>query len=379
MSRKIRQAARIVPLVCVAAALAGAPLDAQSVTVLVALQGTTQGKISGESTGLNSAEIQAFSFSMSQPYGGATPVARVTTSAYAAPRLLQALVTNEALIHPVITFVKPGRYGAPDSTAYRISALHGNIVDVTLVLDSHREPSMTFDLLLSGGVSYTTGGNPTPTGWTTGGNATTTSAPATATSATTAATAPPPTVSGSANTSTGVTVVGKFVGVKTGALPADPAAGWPGAILLDSVALSMSVPVLNGAVAGKAMVRPIVIVRPASEDASAFAAAKATSDVFSKVDVLVRQRALNGNSVATIEIESDQACDVATPSCGTPSGMATGQPGVSAGLGGQRAQTALSGPVSRIAIVSRTAAMQLRPAVIKVTNHLNNTVMVYTP
>jgi len=354
MARSFRGSACSVVLLTMLAALA-APAQAQGTMVAyLALKGSAQGTFRGSTTAAgHTGEITAISLTASQPYGAATPVLHVVSDIAVAPQVVHALVTNETLLLPTVAFVKPGPTGTMQQV-YQIKALHGYITSATISADDVHAPTLTFDLLLSGSTTYT---NETGA----------------------ATTAPPPSFTGNVPNAHGVVLTGEFKGMRTGDFASSPNAPMHKGILLDSVSVSISTPVLNGATSGKPLAHPLVITRPTSEDATAFDNARATQETFSKILLHVYETQLNGSLVDVFDIETQNACiDVGNP-CASGSGMATGQPGASTGLspsGGGRAPTSRAIGMRRTSDASTT--MQFLIPTLTVENRQNQTTVTYS-
>jgi hypothetical protein len=298
-----RGTALVVTLVC-AAPSAGAQ---GAISAFVSLKGMAQGAFRGSATlAPYRGDIAPISLTTSEPYGAATPVLHIVTDAGVAPQVVRALVTSEVLAQPTIVFVKQNGSGALQPF-YALKAQRGYITSATISAGTDRVPTVTFDLLLSGGTVATneTGG---------------------------ATTAPAPAFVGNAVMARGTVLTGEFTGVTAATFPPSPNAPRQMGILLDSVSMTFLAPVVNGATGGKAMARPLVIARPAGEDAALFDGARTQQETFSKIVLHVFEPASQG-LVDGFDITLRGAClDVGNAGCSPASGLPTGQPGASAGL-----------------------------------------------
>lgn len=330
------------------------PASAQgTMTAYLALKGSAQGAFRGSTTASgHNGEIAAISLTTSQPYGAATPVLHVVSDIAVAPQIVHALVTNE-ILQTTVVFVKPGQTGTMQQV-YQIRALQGYVISATISADDAHAPTLSFDLLLSGGTTYT---NETGA----------------------ATTAPPPSFTGNVPNAHGVVLAGEFKGMQTGDFPSSPNAPMHKGILLDAVSVSISTPVLNGASSGKPLAHPLVIARPTSEDATIFDNARATQETFSKILLHVYETQLNGSLVDVFDIETQGACiDVGNP-CASGSGMATGRPGGSTGLspnGGGLTPISRAGGIHRANDASTT--MQFLIPTLTVVNRQNQTTVTYS-
>lgn len=324
MIRTFRGSASCASLLVTLCSLA-APAHAQGSTMaFVALRGTAQGVFHGTTTDpAHKNDIVPISLTVSQPYGAATPVVHVVTGVSVAPQVVHALVTNEVLVNPTVIFVKPSGNGTLQQF-YQIAAQRGYVTGATVALDATHTPTIAFDLMLSGGVAST---NQT--------GAVTTEAP--------------PFVSEAIPVAHGIVLTGEFTGRMTGDFSGSPGTPLHGKeLLLDSVAISMTTPVLNGATGGKSMVHQLIIERPTSEDAALFDNARSREETFSKIIVHVYLPQQAGQLADVFDLATQGACfdlGVGTGCAGSSMGMAAGKVGGSAGLApsGPGAQSSRTG------------------------------------
>ena len=363
MARPFRHVARctatVGPIVLAALASVPASVHAQGTTdAYIALKGMAQGAIKGTSTAAAyKDEIAAMSLTTSQPYGAATPVLHVVTEASIAPQIMRALETNEVLVTPTVSFVKRGA-GTALQQIYQIRASRGYVTAATISADINHVPTVAFDLLLSGAVASTNEtGAPT--------------------------TAPPPNLAGNIPAVHGIVLAGEFTGQTMGDFTSSPNAPSHKGILLDSVAISAFTQVSNGTAAGKAAARPLVVVRPANEDATEFDAASASEQQFSQIVLHVYAPQLNGQLAEVLQLKTPGACIAEGGMCGgSSSGVGSAKTGASTGLpaGGSRttrlATESLIG-VRRVAS-NTTVATQFILATLTVENPVTHTLVTHS-
>lgn len=307
--RAVRCTATVGPIVLTVLAAAPVPVHAQGTTdAFIALKGMAQGAIKGTSTvAAYKDDIAAMSLSTSQPYGAATPVLHVVTGASVAPQIMRALETNEVLVAPTVSFVKRGASAALQQV-YQIRASRGYVTAVTISADVDHVPTVAFDLLLSGAVAST---NETGA----------------------ATTAPPPIVAGNVPALHGIVLAGEFTGQTMGDFTSSPNAPNHKGILLDSVAITAFTQVSNGVAVGKVAARPLVVTRPANEDATQFDAASASEQPFSQIVLHVYAPQLNAQLAEVLQLKTLGACLAESGKCGgSSSGVGSAKSGASTGL-----------------------------------------------
>lgn len=362
MARPFRGVARrgiSCPALLVAVACATVSAHAQGTTdAYLALRGTAQGAIKGMSTAAAYRDdIVAMSLSTSEPYGAATPVLHVVTDAAIAPQIMHALETDEVLVAPTISFAKRGS-NTTLQQFYQIKALRGYITAATISADVNHVPTVAFDLLLSGGVASTNEvGAPT--------------------------TAPPPSVAGNVPAARGVVLTGEFTGQTMSDFPSSPNVPSRKGIFLDSVAITAVTPVSNGMTSGNALARPLVITRPANQDAMQFDYAIAHQEQFSDIVLHVYVPQLNGQLAEVLWMETRGACIVegSTSCVGRSTGAGAAKPGGSTGLsatgGSTRSTTQPPIGIRRVA-GDRSATLQLIVTMLTVENPVTHTTETHT-
>lgn len=357
MARPFRGITRCAALLTLLAPLA-TPAHAQgAITAYLALKGSAQGPFKGSTTAPgHTGEITAISLTESQPYGAATPVLRVVTDIGVAPQVVRALVTNEMLQTPSIVFLKAGRAGMQQ--VYQIKALRGYVTSATISADDAHMPTLTFDLLLSGGTTAT---NETGA----------------------ATTAPPPSFTGNVPSAQGVVLTGEFKGQTTGSFPPSPNAPMHQGIILDSISVAMNAPVINGATSGRVIVHPLVIARPASEDATLFDAAQTAQEPFTDIVLRIYEPQPNGTRPDVFDIETKGACMyIGSTPCPSGSGLASSRPGTSAGSSPSGGRTATASVLAARTGMRRvndaSTAMQFQIPIITLQNRLNQTSVTYS-
>ena len=363
MDRPFRRAVRctvtVGPIVLTVLAAAPVPVHAQgTIDAYIALKGMAQGAIKGTSTAAAyKDEIAAMSLTTSQPYGAATPVLHVVTEASVAPQIMRALETNEVLVTPTVSFVKRGASAALQQV-YQIRASRGYVTAATISADVNHVPTVAFDLLLSGAVAST---NETGA----------------------ATTAPPPIVAGTVPAVHGIVLAGEFTGQTMGDFTPSPNAPSHKGILLDSVAIAAFTQVSNGMAAGKVAARPLVVTRPANEDATEFDAASTSAQQFSQIVLHVYAPQLNGQLAEVLQLKTLGACLAESGRCGgSSSGVGSAKMGAGTGLpaSGSRTARLATEPLIGVRRVASdaTAATQFILATLTVENPVTHTMVTHS-